>query len=59
MKFKLTQIKRGKFKGQWRFSIVAGNGELIDPRQPYNDKRDAEHAIELIRGMSDAPVIED
>lgn len=56
MRFELKKIKSGRYKGQWRFAIVAGNNEPIDARQPYNSKQGALHAIDLIRGMKDAPL---
>lgn len=56
MNFVLKKIKSGRYKGQWRFAIVAANNEPIDPRQPYNSKGGALHAIDLIRGMQDAPL---
>lgn len=56
MRFELKKIKSGRYKGQWRFAIVAGNNEQIDPRQPYNTKASALHAVGLIRGMQDAPL---
>jgi uncharacterized protein YegP (UPF0339 family) len=51
MKFRVSKIKRGKFAGQWRFEIIAANGEKLDPRQPYDSKAGALHAVELIKGM--------
>jgi Uncharacterized conserved protein len=56
MTFVLKKIKSGRYKGQWRFAIVATNNEQIDPRQPYNSKESALHAVDLIRGMKDAPI---
>jgi uncharacterized protein YegP (UPF0339 family) len=56
MKFRVSKIKRGKYAGQWRFAVIAANGEKIDPRQPYDSKGGALHAVELIKGMADAPV---
>jgi uncharacterized protein YegP (UPF0339 family) len=56
MKFKVSKIKRGKYAGQWRFAIIAANNEKLDPRQPYDRKAGALNAVELIKGMADAPV---
>jgi uncharacterized protein YegP (UPF0339 family) len=56
MKFRVSKIKRGRHAGQWRFAIIAANNEKVDPRQPYDSKAGALHAVELIRGMADAPV---
>lgn len=56
MTFVLKKIKSGRYAGQWRFGIAAANGEKIDPRQPYNSKQAAMHAVDLIRGMKDAPL---
>jgi uncharacterized protein YegP (UPF0339 family) len=56
MKFRVIKIKRGKYAGQWRFAIIAANNEKVDPRQPYDRKESALHAVELIKGMTDAPV---
>lgn len=57
MQIRIKTIKRGKLKGQFRFEIVADNGELIDPRQAYNDRRDVMRAVELLQSLGDAEVV--
>lgn len=57
MQIRIKTIKRGKLKVQFRFEIVADNGELIDPRQAYNDKRDVMRAVELLQSLGGAEVV--
>lgn len=38
MKAIITKITHGKFKGQFRFKIVGGNGEIVATSEQYTQK---------------------
>lgn len=59
MQIRIKTIKVGKNKGQFRFEIVADNGKLIDPRQAYNTKRSVLEAVDLLKSLGDAEVVEE
>lgn len=52
MKFK---IFRDKVR-EYRFNLLADNGEVIATSEGYEDKRDCEHAIKLVKRASEATV---
>ena len=46
------QLIYSKSKRQWRFRLVAANGRIIVWSEHYQNKSDAEDAIELVRSTS-------
>lgn len=58
MKYEVYTVKRGKLKGQYRFRLVADNGEKIIPPESYHNLDDLLSAITLIKGSEAAPVVE-
>jgi uncharacterized protein YegP (UPF0339 family) len=53
MKF---HIWKGATK-QWYWRLRAKNGEIIATGEGYTRKRDALHAIKLVRQSADAPLV--
>jgi uncharacterized protein YegP (UPF0339 family) len=51
-------IYRSSSDGLWYWRLRAGNHEVIAQGEGYTRRGGAEHAIELIRSASDAPLIE-
>lgn len=44
---------------QWRWRLIAGNSRIIaDSGESYHNKSDCLHAINLVKGSSNAPVRE-
>jgi uncharacterized protein YegP (UPF0339 family) len=44
-------------QGHWRWRLWAANAKIIaDSGEGYNDRRDCEHAIDLVKQSGDAPV---
>jgi uncharacterized protein YegP (UPF0339 family) len=58
MHYEKYQVKRGKYKGQWRLRLIADNGEKIIPPESYHNQADVDHVIGLIKSSKDAPVVE-
>ncbi len=56
MKFKMY---RRLLSRQWRWRLVARNGEPIASGEGYHNKADCRAAIELVKGSIDAPVVEE
>lgn len=52
MKFQIYEDKAGEF----RFRLVAGNGEILAVGEGYKNQSDCIHATELVRQAHDAPV---
>lgn len=52
MKFKLFRDK----VSEYRFNLIADNGEVIVTSESYEDKRDCEHAIKLVKRSGEATV---
>lgn len=53
------QRRRHLFRGmRWHWRYVASNGNIIGSGQSsgYSRKIDCEHAVDLMKGSSDAPV---
>jgi uncharacterized protein YegP (UPF0339 family) len=45
--------------GEWRWNLKAKNGRIVaDSGEGYRDKHDCLHAIEVVKGLKDAPVKE-
>jgi uncharacterized protein len=44
--------------GLWRWNLRAANNEIIASGESYYHKSDCEHAINLVKGSSNAPVYE-
>ena len=57
MHYEKYQVKKGKYKGQWRLRLVADNGEKLIPPESYFNEGDLDRAIELIKGSTAAPVV--
>lgn len=58
MDYIIYRVKRGKFKGQYRFRLVADNGEVIIPVEQYHNKQDLKDTIKLIQNSSTAGIID-
>lgn len=43
-----TKTKAGAQKGAWRYTIKAGNGELLATSEGYTSKRDARRAFDTL-----------
>lgn len=44
-------------QGYWRWTLFAGNNRKIaNSGEGYFNKKDCEHAVNLVKGSSDAPV---
>ena len=44
--------------GEWRWNLKAANHEAIASGEGYVNKSDCEHAIDLVKSSSNAPVRE-
>lgn len=54
-KFRLT---RNPITRQWRFKLLAGNGECIATSESYRSKADCLHAVDVIKAVAaNAPVV--
>ena len=54
MKFK---VRKSKTDGQWKFKLVASNGETIMTSEAYHNKQDALQTIHsIIRGVGSASI---
>lgn len=47
-----------KSKGQWYWCILAGNGKVLCHSEKYKRRRDAEHAVKLVRENAATMTIE-
>lgn len=45
---KTHETKEGRQKGAWRYTIKAGNGELLATSEGYSTKRDAWRAFDTL-----------
>lgn len=57
MHYEKYQVTKGKYKGQWRLRLVADNGKKLIPPESYHNEADLDHAIELIKASTAAPVV--
>lgn len=57
MKYEIYKVRSGKRKGEFRFRLIADNGEIIIPPESYHNRADVDHVIELIKASGDAPVV--
>lgn len=44
--------------GEWRWNLKAANHETIAHGEGYKNKSDCEHAVDLVKSSSNAPVRE-
>lgn len=59
MKINIKKITKGIYAGEFRFEIIAANGEKIDPRQPYNTKQSVQKTIKLLKSeLATAEVVD-
>lgn len=52
------KVKVIEKNGKWRVHFVANNNEIVAWTENYNDKRDALKAIELVKEISNAEIVE-
>jgi uncharacterized protein YegP (UPF0339 family) len=48
------------YKGEWRWRLKAANGRVLaDSGESYTTKQKCHEGVELVRGASGSPVVED
>lgn len=47
-------------KGEWRWRLKAANGKTVaDSSEGYSSKQACHHGVDLIRGTTNIPIVED
>lgn len=48
------------YKGEWRWRLKAANGKIVaDSAEGYSSKQGCQHGVELVKGTTNIPVVED
>ena len=47
-------------KGEWRWRLKAANGKIVaDSSEGYSSKQACQHGVDLVKGTTNIPVVED